>query len=190
VRRDRALDEAQQPVDREREHHGHDRRCDHSDEPVARLVENYVAQPSAARYRCERRGRDDVDGRRADAGEDERPGQRQLHHRQDLALVHAHPAGGVDGVRVDPVDGGVGVGEDRRDGEGDERDLDVDHAQAQQSEADRDQRQAGERPERVGHVDRNVGAAMAVAQPDAERQGEGEGEGDGDGAQAHVRERL
>ena len=161
---------AEQAVDREREHDGDDRRGDHALEAVGGLVDDDVAEAAAARERGQRRRGDDVDGGRADAGEDQRPRQRQLDHAQHLALAHAHPARGLDGVRVDLVDGRVGVGEDRRQRERDERDRDVEDREAEEGEADGDQRQARQRAQHVRDVDGHERAAMAMAEQDADRQ--------------------
>ena len=86
-------------------------------------LDEVAAQPAEAEDRAERRRRDDLDGRRADA-------RRAITGRatgsstcaQDLALPHAHAAGRLDEVAVDAADARVGVDQDRRDRPGHHRD--------------------------------------------------------------------
>ena len=61
-----------------RERHHAERRAEHAREPVARLVDDDVAEPAAAGDRGDRRRRDDRDRRDADAGEEQRQRERQL----------------------------------------------------------------------------------------------------------------
>ena len=71
--------------DRRGESHHAERGAEHAREPVARLVDDDVAEPAAAGDRGDRRGRDDRDGGDPDAGEEQRNRERQLDAPQDLA---------------------------------------------------------------------------------------------------------
>src|SRR3954452_11134379 len=119
ARRDQPLDDRQQELGRECQRRHDKRGPEHARKPVARLVEDDVAEPAAAGYRRESRRGDHVHRGGADASEYERERQRQLDPHQDLEWVHPHAPRGVDDVGVDPVDGGVRVREYHREGEHD-----------------------------------------------------------------------
>ena len=161
---------------------GHaDRRGDDAGEAVARLVGDDLAETAVgADEGAQRNRRDDVDGRRPDAAEQQRQRERQLGAEEDVALAQAHAARRVDDVAVHPVDRGVGVGQDRRDGQHDERQQERPAAEAQRGDRDRDHREAGQRATDVGDVDGRERAAVDVAEPDAQRHADGDRDEEGD----------
>src|SRR3954454_1881712 len=113
LRRRIALQEREESVRRECQHRDQQRSRDYAFESVAGLVRDDVAESSGrSGDRGQRRGGHDVERRRAQAREQQRERQRKLDPPERLRARHAHPAGGLEQVAVDAVDGHVGVGED------------------------------------------------------------------------------
>ena len=132
-------------------------------------VDDRVAERDHPGERGDRRRGDHVDRRDADAAEDQRQRQRQLHAPHDLGPRHAHAARGVDRVAVDLAHARVGVGQDRRDREQHQRQRQVREAHAEIGDEERDQREARHRAADVGDVDREEAALADVAEPEPER---------------------
>src|SRR3954451_7482224 len=84
TRGDEVLHSGQEPVGAERQDGDHDRGAHHAVEAVAGLVGDDVAEPAAAEEAGERGGGHHVDGGRADTGEGEWVGQRELHLHEQL----------------------------------------------------------------------------------------------------------
>ncbi len=111
----------------------------------------------------------------AHAGQDHRQGQRQLHEPQPLARRHAHAGGGLQHGRVDVLDAGHGVAQDRQQRiqhEGDDRRADADAT----DEGDRDQEaeegQARDRLGKVGEGEDGTREPRAAGEGDAEGHSE------------------
>ena len=83
----------------------------------ARAVDDEPTEAAAADVREQRRGRDDGDRARTDAGHDERRRERQLDAAHHLPAVHAHAPRGVADVGVDLGHADVRVREHGRDRE-------------------------------------------------------------------------
>src|SRR5437868_6394391 len=154
----------------ERERRDPERGADAARQAVGRLVDDDVAQPSAACDRGDGRRGDDEDRGDADAGQDERQAERQLDAPENVELGHAHPARGVDDVSVAGVDGEERVREDRRNSEDDERDVVVPETDPEDGQPERDEDEARERPADVRHARSEEEPAMQVAEPEPERQ--------------------
>jgi len=108
--------ESQRSVEdqRQRRHH---QRTDQCDVELTNLdpVDQVAAQAAEARVCRDSRGRDDLQGRGAEAAEDEWHRVGCLDSQQDPALGHAHRARGVDDRTVHVRDAGVGSCQQRRD---------------------------------------------------------------------------
>ena len=91
--------------------------------------------------------------------------------RTTCGRLEAHPAAGVDHVRVHLPHAHVGVGEDRRDREQHQRERHVREPDAEVGDEERDQRQARHRAADVRDADREQLALAGVAerQPDRDR---------------------
>ena len=84
-------------------------------------LDDVATQAAAAEHGTQGGRGDDLDRRDADAGEDDRQRQWQLHLAQHLAAAHAHAARGLAQVAVDAVHAGIGRGHDGRHGQQDHR---------------------------------------------------------------------
>ena len=112
---DAGLNQRQQLIDRQRQQRGRDAAEDDK-HPVLRLQagENVVAETRLADRRGERRGADHPDSGRADAGHDHRQRQRQFDIAQQPPGPHADDARGFAQARIDAVEAGHGVAQDRQ----------------------------------------------------------------------------
>jgi hypothetical protein len=165
----------------DREHGVHDERED-GDEDRGRQQEGEVARGQAGEDVAaeaaepeegpERDGADDLQGRRAEAADDERERERDLDPAEDLPLRHPDRAGRVDGGAVDRLDARVHAGEQRgdaQDGEREDRTRQAD-AEEQAEEHEHAERRQGAQPAREG--DGDVAPAPRVADVEAGRDGD------------------
>src|SRR5579884_1017694 len=183
-------DRPQHAARRERERGNPKRGGDDAGEPVARLVEDDLAEASPARDRRDDRGRDHEDRSDPDPAEDERQCKRKLDAAQDLTAAHPHPPRGLDDVWVDAVDGEVRVRQDRRDREHDEGCGVVPETDPEDREPERDEDGARERATHVRDADRNERATVEMAEQEAERQRDRERDPERGARELDVLERL
>src|SRR5579884_1929473 len=188
--RGRPADRGEQTADRECERGDPERGGDDAGEPVARLVEDDLAEAAAACDRGDDRRRDHEDRRDPDPADHERQRERELDAPEDPAAAHAHAPRSLDDVAVDAVDGEVRVGQDRRDREHDERGGVVPEAEPEDREAEGDEDGARERATHVRDADRDEGAAVEMAEQEAERQRNRESDAERRARELDVLERL
>ena len=85
-----------------------------------KAVDQEPAEAAEAHDGGDRGGGDDLQHRRTDPGQDQREGTRELDVTQDFRAAHTHAHGRITGGWIDPLDAGIGAGQDRRDGQDDQ----------------------------------------------------------------------
>jgi hypothetical protein len=177
--RDLALHQRQGALGQEAEQRHEHRSAQHAGVVPHRVaVDDEPPEAAGAHEGGDGGGGHDLHGRGAQAGDDQRRGDRQLDPAQDLAAGHAHARGGVAQVVGDLGHRHVGVGDQRRDGERHQRDERRERTderelpQPVELGADDQQGEAGDGPAGVGEVDGQRSEAPPVAQPHRRRDGE------------------
>ena len=129
---------------------------------------------------------DHLQGGQAHPAHDQRDGARQLHPRQDLALAHAHAAGGVDRGPVGAGDAGVGAGEQRRDGQQDQREGRRQQPEPEEQHEQDEHPELGQRPQAVGRAHDRETTAAGVPDHGAHRDRDHDRDRDGQRGVAEV----
>src|SRR5437763_6158528 len=143
-------------------------------------VDDEASEPAPSRVRGKRRGGDDRDRARSDPGPHQGQRDRRLDTAQELPPRHAHAAGGLAHLRVDPDHADVGVGEHRRDRKGnqhderrerpDERERSRRLAEPEDLHHEDEQRERGQRSSDVRDVDGGDASLAHVTDEKADRQ--------------------
>lgn len=182
----RREEDAVQGGERQVEYDGDDRDEDgtteHLDEiALGEAVEDVPAEAAEADVRGDGGRGHDLDERESQPGHDQRHRERDLDLEEDLVAAHALAAGGVLHLRVHGGHARVGVGDDRRDGEGHQRHVHRGHGQSAGQEDEDDQSDGGQCAAEGGEVDGEEGAAPGV--PDEQPDGQGDRRRDEGGEQ-------
>src|SRR2546421_9897944 len=143
-------------------------------------VDDEAAEPAPSRVRGQRRGGDHRDRARSDPRPHQGQGDRRLDTAQELPSRHAHAAGGLAHLRVDPDHADVGVGDHGRDRDGDQHDEGREGPDERESPRrlaepedlhhEDEQRERGQRSSDVRDVDGGDAALSYVTDQEADRQ--------------------
>src|ERR1019366_8943031 len=146
----RQLDQVETPVGEQGQRSDHHRA--HENDPIGDVDAGIddVTQPAAPDEGAQGAGADDEHQGGAQAGEDERRGERQLDAAQRLPAGHPHAPGGADGVGVDALDAHHGVAQHGKSAVGDEGDDHRGDPDAEERVEDGEHSDAGDRLPQVG----------------------------------------
>ena len=148
-----------------------------------------LAEAARANRSSNRRGADADDGRDADAGDNRRQRQRQLHLPQQLARGHPHRDAGLANRRVDPAESGDRCPHDWEQpvqNQHDERRARADAADERHGEEKAEHRQAWDGLHDAGDGHQRRRQARAPRREDAERDAERDRDECGSRDEQHV----